>query len=588
MPGKQSVDHQIRAALDLAMTDDIDARNAAVANLRALQNTLGLGAGLRGKIDTALVQALQKVGDYQGALAILDTIALPKKPLDAAMHDYWRARSLERLGHFENAVLAFERVMPSLRAHAPDFYHYHLIEAGRAYSMAGRSAEAIAAWQESAAVFEARDDNQEHLLRARANIGMELLKSDDPDQVAEGERILYETADGKALVGDAEGLTNNYSALSLHYAREGRWERAIAFARRDLKLTRLIGDEHQLCATLGNMATIYIRTLQLSAARRCLEEARAIGERLGQKHTLDMVAGNLAAAQAVARDASARGVPVGARTPCACGSGEMFKDCCGRADFEPDTPLINFDETPNSEGLTFRNMRPRDEHGRLDMMLSPGIKDRFSWTTVEGHDGWVSIAELPDVATYHLKAARNLSAAARDTMRFDEPLAACLLSVCGAEAFINTLTFFIADTAQASAAHPTSLLGKAATLVGDPLSYQRATELTLKWAAIGEALAGPNWIQPERWRAFTVLVSIRNELVHFKAANFEQVSPAPNHLHEILRRLPPEVELRQVPHSWPARLLTASFARWCVETTDGVIDMLKAGYAEETRRPESA
>ena len=350
---------RVKAALDLSMADDVEARTSAVAALREICAAPGLGVGIRRQAASALAQALQRVGDYHSALEVIERMAPPKGAEDAAMRDYWRARSLERLGRFDEAVEAFEAVMQRLRDLFPDHFQYYLIEFGRAYSMARRSNEALAVLHEAVAIFEARGDDQEHLLRARSNIGVELLQSPDPDRIAEGEEILYKTSDGKALVGDMEGLTNNYSTLSLHYAAAGRWERAIAFARRDLKLTRLIGDEHQLCATLGNMAVIYIETLQLSAARRCLEEAREIGRRLGQAHTLRMVEQNLAAAREAGRDAGTRGVPVGEVSPCACNSGRVFKDCCGRADFEPDTPLINFDETPNSQGLIYKNLRPR-------------------------------------------------------------------------------------------------------------------------------------------------------------------------------------------------------------------------------------
>lgn len=579
---KRSIPTRIKEALERSMADDVTLRAAAVASLRTMRDAPGVGIGVRQKIDHALVQALQKVGDYRGALELLDTLEPAKKPLDAAMRKFWHARSLERLGQFDEAVTAFEAVIPELREHAPDFYHFYLIEFGRAYAAAGRSKDAIRILRESVAIFETRGDNEEHLQRARSSIGVQLLRSEDPAEVSEGEALLYETSDAKALVGDLEGLTNNYSTLSLHYADQGRWERAIAFARRDLKITRLIGDEHQLCATLGNLATIYIRTLQLSAARRCLDEAEVIGRRLNQNHTIQMVAGNRLAAQAAGREAGKRGMPIGEGTPCACGSGKTFKECCGRADFEPDTPLINFDETPNSEGLIFSNRCTLGSNGHVDMILSQEPKDRFSWTTIKGYDGWHSISELPDVANYHLKAARNLATTATLTSRFDEPLAACVLSVCGAEAFINTLCFFIGDTARATGAHPTSVLGKAAALIGEPLAYQRGTELTLKWAAVAEALAGADWIEPSAWRAFTILVSTRNELVHFKAADFEQVSPAPKHAHEILRRLPPDIQLRAVPHSWPARLLTASFAQWCIRTVDCLISSLKAGYARDT------
>jgi tetratricopeptide (TPR) repeat protein len=582
LDGEPDFSARLDAAMYRSMNDDGDERQAAVEELRRLRALPAIDAAERQSAEILLVQALQRIGDHHGALALLKELGPAKNKTDAAMRMYWRARSFERLARFEEAAATFDKVLPKLRAHVPEQCHYYLIEIGRAYLMVDRVEDAISVWREAADVLEARGDDEEHLQRVRANLGVALLRSVDPDEVAEGERILYETSNAKALLGDAEGLSNNYSTLSLHYMRLGRWERAIAFARRDLRLTRLIGDAHQLTASLGNLAAIYIKTLQLSSARRCLLEARDIGTRLGHDHTLRMVEANLAAAAEAGREAGKRGITVGEAAPCACNSGKIFKDCCGRADFEPDTPLINFDEAPSSEGLVFRHARPRGDRGRLDTLLAPGPTDRFSWTTAEGHDGWMSVSELPDVANYHLKAARSMAAAATDAglTRFDEPLAACVLSVCGAEAFINTLCFFIDETAKGTGADAASPLGIAAAIVGEPLAYQRGTELTLKWAAIGAALAGPEWIAPDAWRAFTMLVSIRNELVHFKAAEFEQVSPAPKHLHEILRRLPPEVELRDVPHSWPARLLSASFARWSVATVDALIAALKEGYAK--------
>lgn len=201
------------------------------------------------------------------------------------------------------------------------------------------------------------------------------------------------------------------------------------------------------------------------------------------------------------------------------------------------------------------------------------------------HDGWLEIAELPDVANYHLSAARNLALIADSHTRFDEALAACVLSVCAAEAFISTVCFFVVDTAKHADPHPTSILGQASDVIGDALAYQRGTELTTKWSIIGTTLGGAAWVTDAKWRAFTLLVQIRNELVHFKTADYEQVSPAPNHPHEILRKLPAEIELRNVPHSWSSRLLTPSFARWSVRTVDDLIHSLKSAYASENRLP---
>lgn len=577
------LEEKIRRALRTSMEDDEGARRAAADELGAIRARLDLTPALRDFVDQALVQVLPRVGDHLGALAVLDAMAPSTRDQDRAMRLYWRARAFERLKKYDEALQAFEQAMPLLRQYMPDHYQIYLIEYGRAYSSAGGREKAIAAWEEAIAVFEKRADDREHLARAKSNLGMELLKSPDPADRKRGEQLLYAMADEKAMIGDLEGLTNNYSALSMYYMRMERWERAIAFGRRDLMLTRLIGDEHQLCATLGNMAVIYINTLQLSSARRLLEEARSIGQRLGHLHTLNMVETNLRAITREGQAAGKAGVTVGAGAACVCRSGKSYAECCGRADFEPSTPLINFDETPNSEGMLFRKVLPLTDTRRLDRVLDLDTSERFSWTSVHMHDGWVEVAELPDVANYHLTAARNLAQQAGDHSNFDEALAACVLSVCGAEAFINTVCFFVADTAAHARPDPTSILGRAANTIGETLEYQRRTELTLKWSTLGMVLGGAGWIDDEIWRAFTVLVQIRNELVHFKAADFEQVSPAPKHPHEILRKLPAEVELRNVPHSWPARILTPSFARWCVNTVDNLINCLKLAYASENR-----
>jgi hypothetical protein len=72
--------------------------------------------------------------------------------------------------------------------------------------------------------------------------------------------------------------------------------------------------------------------------------------------------------------------------------------------------------------------------------------------------------------------------------------------------------------------------------------------------------------------------SIRNELVHFKAEEYEQVVPRPKQLHEILQRVPSSVKLRDTPHSWSMRLLTPSFAEWTVFVAEGTIDNFKEAY----------
>jgi hypothetical protein len=112
------------------------------------------------------------------------------------------------------------------------------------------------------------------------------------------------------------------------------------------------------------------------------------------------------------------------------------------------------------------------------------------------------------------------------------------------------------------------------------LEFQRRTRLEEKWNILGKALCGSNWPPPKNlWAEVQTLIYIRNELVHFKAEDYEQVVPPPRTPHDVMRRIPAEVQTRQVPHGWPMRLLTPSFAEWCVSVTEKIIDYFKQSYS---------
>ena len=159
---------QIERALMLALEDDQASRTTAVKVLRSLRSRQGLSPGQKHSVDMALVQALPKLGDHGGALALLETMKAPETQHDRAMRAYWRARALERLQRTEEAVEAFEEAMPLLRVEFPDHFQFYLIEHGRAYSSAGQDERAILAWEEAIAIFERRQDNREHLARAKS------------------------------------------------------------------------------------------------------------------------------------------------------------------------------------------------------------------------------------------------------------------------------------------------------------------------------------------------------------------------------------------------------------------------------------
>ena len=82
------------------------------------------------------------------------------------------------------------------------------------------------------------------------------------------------------------------------------------------------------------------------------------------------------------------------------------------------------------------------------------------------------------------------------------------------------------------------------------------------------------------------MIFIRNELVHFKVSEFEQVVPRPEQVAEALKRIPKDVELNDIPHSWPLRILNPSFAEWSVKTAKEMINYIKEAYQKNLSKVE--
>lgn len=560
---------------------DVDLRQEAKLKLEEIERRDDLTTEQRFNVEIALVQSLQNLGDHQQALGRVNEL-VQRRPDDPLL-EHLAAKSLERLGDLRQAVELYRRSLPRLKASMGERMHaFALIEYGKACSLIGDGEQALSAWKQAAEWLKGKPEELEHYARALSNIAGEQLKSVDPDVMAQGELAMSDASDLKAEVGDIEGLSNNYSRLSLHYLRVKRYERAIAFARRDLMLARIVGDAHGLASSLGNLAIIYIEMLQLSSARTALAEAKAIGERLDQPSILHMVKTNLAAVASAGRTASQEGRKVGLAADCACGSRKQYQDCCGRADFEPNVTLPGFagfsQDAADLRGET-RTGKPADDW--LDHVLrnSEDAKRRFSWSELVGHDGWFEAFEMTDMANLHLIAAQNLAnQPTSDAMNYASPLGACILSVCASEAFINAVVYFVADAVEKNPGIDVAA-SLPPTLIEDRNVYQRHTELTRKWMELGNSLGGGGWVNHDTWEAFKTLVAIRNELVHFKAVGYEQVIPKPKHPHELLRGLPEPISLRDVPHSWPTRLLTPSFAKWCVSTVEQMMDTFRDSYA---------
>ena len=153
------------------------------------------------------------------------------------------------------------------------------------------------------------------------------------------------------------------------------------------------------------------------------------------------------------------------------------------------------------------------------------------------------------------------------------------MAVCSLGVFINQVAFFLGEVSK------TEELGVGAApsqIVDDPFHFQRKTELTQKWSVIGAFLCGSAW-PPAVWTDFINLVYVRNEFVHFKLSDYEQIIPPPRNPPHIASRLPEGFKTRGDHHSWPFEILTPDLANWAVTTAEKMCRALRHEYAIRRR-----
>lgn len=524
-----------------------------------------------------LVQIAQRRGDHNGALQQLEEIKVGPDDSAAKWHVvFLRAISLTQLGEQERSAELFDQLLASPAAKDEGVAGWWKLEAGRTYSLAGRREDARRVWTDSIEYFSKKPDEPEHLVRARANLAILMLDSDDETEVAAAERELEATCDMKIALGDWEGASTNFSQLSMHFFLLGNFEKAIAYGRKDLKLSRFIGNERMIASTLMNMSQVYARALQLSDARSFVDQALKIGTRLDNPEIIKRCGQISTLIEKIGKAAGMNRMVIGKGAKCACGSGNRYEECCGRADHEPialRTPIGGPSE--DIEGIATALKEAGLNPLELDFAMrdTKQSRSRIAWSQIREHEGWFEILELPDMANMHLRAAESFAEQAEQRAdAIHEPIACAMLAVSALEAFINTIAYFAHDASvQRTISLPPALLT-------DPFDYQRHTELTQKWTDLGIALCAP-WPPPVPiWANFSKLLQIRNELVHYKAGGFSPVAPMGKTLPDQLRNLPPEVILRDVPGSWPVRLLTPSFSRWSVSVARDLIAYFRNHY----------
>ena len=366
-----------------------------------------------------------------------------------------------------------------------------LLECGKIFKLAGDDKAAEASWERGLDVAKNDPSQVEVYSHLLANLADLKLGSGVESVEADGIKMLDAAADTKFLSGDLHGLANSYSMRGLYHWRKGQFEPAIAFLRKDLALSRQVGDQTGLAQTLANLAGLYGQMRQPKAARRVLEEARKIAATLKNPSLDGFVSNQTARLEKNTREMAKTGESFGPAAPCQCGSGKNYRDCCGRADFEPVGLPWNFgglsqDIEQATTAQTDLGIKPT----RLDWFLADWdqTKDRLSWFKVFPRPGWHEIHELPDMASIQLSAAREAAKTAKENpASYEWPLSALVMSVCALEAFINQVAFFLKEANVEAVG-----LGPLPFTSG-PFAFQRSTELSKKWDILGRFLCPSTW-----------------------------------------------------------------------------------------------
>jgi tetratricopeptide (TPR) repeat protein len=530
----------------------------------------------RDSLGLALAQTHQARGEHKAALEVLELLAAGDLQFDL-IRKHLSAKSLSALGAHGPASDIFEAVLndPVFEGLAPTIQVGIRIEAGKALSFAHNNQRARELW--SAALWQYKTLNDASgVARAEANLGSLLLHDPDPAEQERGVAVMEKSCAVKARLGDVEGVANDCCTLALHFWTKGRYARSLAYMRRDLQLTRSTGDQRSLCASLCNLGALYVDLKQFAPARKAINEAIDISSTLNDATSKTIAEMNMQRLEYAARVAGQAGEVIGPKAPCACGKDEQYQDCCGRADHDPvQLPDMKVSEEALSiaRELEQHNVQP----SRLDVLLrcSDGARKRTSWTRVAFRDGWFELSELPDMVNSYLSCAEQLCKTAEEQAgSMDGPLSVVILSACALEAFVNQVAFFIADLPPQDRTWTAPMPQE---LVSGPLNFQRSVSIVKKWEIVGTLICGSKWPIPE-WDNVRWLIDLRNELVHFKSAEYEQIAPSPKLDVDIMRHVPKTIKTRSAQRAWPYRLLTPSLAGWAYETAQSAILGFKTAY----------
>lgn len=373
----------------------------------------------------------------------------------------------------------------------------------------------------------------------------------------------------------------NYGALTRHHLSRGKLKPAVAYMRKMLFVTEVASASSERLEACLLAASVYVAVRQVASARNAAAEAAAIAVRLSDADGLAAVDRLL---PRIGELANAR--PTGKKPePCACGSKEGYRACCGVADDVP----AEFRVRPAVHGRRPAEASPWGMSGQagIDLLMElPGPAGECpNWVGVLVEDGRHSLITLPNWSGRAMRTARIMSKRALlDPDGTDYPSATVLQVACGVEAFINTVEHFIGRSGPERFGHIRFPDFKAEGK-DDP---DEAGSTRRRWAGIGTALFGPDWAAEVRLDDLAKLMALRNALLHFKGAHEEWIIPAPAKEQALLNRFKDCFALREPPRPWIDRILTPGLATWAVDLGEGLIAAFRRSWHREEARFEDA
>ena len=412
---------RIQKILKLSLEPDAILLQKAIEEIERTLAESKLNRDQQITLQFALVHNYQQKGDHPKALTILKNMKIsnddPALSFCIGWKVYLQAISLCALGQTPEACILFSNSLKQIKATKinPEVIGIVLLEMGKALRANNKNEKAREAWRKAVIIFK-KSGNIEHETRARDNLAILMLSSNNKEEQKNGLRLLEESLRIKAKIGDLQGLATNYCDMGLYHLEHGHYERALAYLRRDLALSKQVGDQYGVVVSLQNLSELYRCMQQIGSARKFLEESKKIAQQLKNKILIDKSVAFLFRLEAYAKELGLKGIKIGPATPCICKSGKTYANCCGRADHEPvDLPAIFSGISPALTQIIKQAEKVGINPTRMDLILREDetSKYRQSWSKIDVHNGWMEAAELPDMANSFLIAAKTLAKESR-------------------------------------------------------------------------------------------------------------------------------------------------------------------------------